>query len=207
MLTNEQYTIINTINNSSEGTFLINAVAGSGKTQTAVELTNTLEGVGYYLVFGKANATEMKTRVSNTFCKVSTIHSLAWNSGIPFKKPDATNKLSYTSSYYFKPLLPADLSLITTKKHKTESKDDNESKDDKVTQRAIKDIYAGMTQRLYNLAIQSTDVKIADNWTRLVNTMDESERQEHGSNLDLIKPVAIKLVKERFTKLTERQRP
>jgi len=207
MLTNEQHTIINTIQNGPDGIYLINSIAGSGKTKTAIELINTLEGVGYYLVFGKANAVEMRDQISNESCRVSTMHALAWHSGIPFKKPSTLNKAEFSSVSHFKQKLPE--TLLYTKRELTGVTTETYNKQSKQNVfKQIKDTYAELTYKLYSLSIQSKEIKIAENWDKLIKNMDRLDLMFYGiDNLNLIKPVAIDLVKNKFVAVTNKEEP
>ena len=81
-LTEEQQLIIDTVQ-KTDCTFLsIDAVAGSGKTSTLVEITKTLQPKnGLYLAYNKAIATEAGTKFTKgTHCM--TTHSLAYQNTI-----------------------------------------------------------------------------------------------------------------------------
>lgn len=58
-------------------TFVVDAVAGSGKTTTAREMCKALEGNGLYLVYNTAAAADAR-KTFPPHVKVSTTHGLAW---------------------------------------------------------------------------------------------------------------------------------
>lgn len=60
------------------GHIVVEAVAGSGKTTTAVLAAKLISGEGLYVAFNKHSATELASRLAGTAMKAQTVHSVGF---------------------------------------------------------------------------------------------------------------------------------
>lgn len=75
-LTDEQISCVDSFKRNDR--LVVNALAGTGKTTTLIELSKSAKGRGVYLAFNRSIANEVKDKNNNRDLKCATTHSLAF---------------------------------------------------------------------------------------------------------------------------------